>query len=441
MKILIIVTAALFAVTSFAEEVVPVDKVKESINVRAEPDANSDVVGRLQQGASMPLLETLDGWYKVQLDTDKSGFVSADWARVVAETTADADADTDANAVADASSRAQAAQEAVDPAAPVSAAEVVTEVEVELAEDAASVEVEVVVEEAEELVQAVDAAADDVEAEVVEDAVEEAAAEAVAESAEAVVAPEVSEEAALRQAPPASIETRIVTGPPGPPGPPGAATIKGSQNFLVKFKKETEGGNSQIFDNGNQVGIGTTEPKQRLEVNGSIQIHEQNSSVAGLMITQSSGETGYIMHNRASTLTIGAGSQDRITVDREGNIGIGVSRPGFPLQMASGAHVTAGGVWTNSSSREKKENIAMLSSEQATAALLELQPVSFNYRNEREEDYVGFIAEDVPDLVASRDRQTLSAMDIVAVLTKVVQAQQRKIQELEVRLDAVAERR
>ena len=101
--------------------------------------------------------------------------------------------------------------------------------------------------------------------------------------------------------------------------------MKGSRNFLVKFRDSTRGGNSQIYDDGNQVGIGTTTPKQRLEVNGSIQIHEQNSSVAGLMITQSSGDTGYIMHNRASTLTIGAGSQDRITIDRDGNVGIVVS--------------------------------------------------------------------------------------------------------------------
>ena len=70
---------------------------------------------------------------------------------------------------------------------------------------------------------------------------------------------------------------------------------------------------------------------ERLEVNGSIQIHEQNSSVAGLTITQSSGDTGYIMHNRASRLTFGAGSQDRITIDRDGNVGIGISRPEYPL--------------------------------------------------------------------------------------------------------------
>jgi len=188
--------------------------------------------------------------------------------------------------------------------------------------------------------------------------------------------------------------------------------LKGTRNFLVKFRDTTEGGNSQVYDDGNQVGIGTTEPKQRLEVNGSIQIHAQNSSV-------------------------GAGSQDRITIDRDGNVGIAVSRPDHPLEMASGAYVSAGGVWTNSSSRDKKENIAVLPVDTATSALMALEPVVFNYRDETGEEYVGFIAEDVPELVATGDRDALSTMDIVAVLTRVVQEQQNKIKELESRLDAL----
>ena len=43
---------------------------------------------------------------------------------------------------------------------------------------------------------------------------------------------------------------------------------------------------------------------------------------------------------------------------------------------------------------------------------------------------VGFIAEDVPDLVATKDRKSLSPMDLTAVLTKVVQGQQGLLQEL-----------
>jgi hypothetical protein len=97
------------------------------------------------------------------------------------------------------------------------------------------------------------------------------------------------------------------------------------------------------------------------------------------------------------------------------------------LAMANGASCTVGGVWTNASSILLKENIASLSSERAAAALQGLHPVTYNYKADKAEEYVGFIAEEVPELVAMNDRKALSPMDIVAVLTKVVQEQQKAI--------------
>ena len=87
---------------------------------------------------------------------------------------------------------------------------------------------------------------------------------------------------------------------------------------------------------------------------------------------------------------------------------------------AFGAHLTSGGVWTSVSSRAAKQDIEPITSEQACDTVLALQPVGYSYKNELEERYVGFIAEDVPELVATRDRKGLAAMDITAVLTKVV---------------------
>jgi len=88
-----------------------------------------------------------------------------------------------------------------------------------------------------------------------------------------------------------------------------------------------------------------------------------------------------------------------------------------------------GGVWTDGSSREYKENIKGLKVEDAMETLRGLNPVTFSYKVAPEENHVGFIAEDVPDLIATKDRKGLSPMDIVAVLTKVVQEQQRTMQE------------
>jgi hypothetical protein len=368
---------------SGADSVEPVDSVENYVNVRQLPEPDAEVVGRLYKGIPLPLVEAVDGWNAVEISVGTTGFVSADWSQIIV-------------------TEVEAEEPVVDLVEP---------------------------EPVEELVEP-DAAEDPVEPDPVEVEVP-----TTSETVDEPEAPEIEEptDPAPVEEPevPEVVEVVAVEEHREP------LTIKGKPDFLVKFKEPTSGTSSQIFDNGNQIGIGTTEPKQRLEVNGNIQIHDQNSSVAGLMITQSSGETGYIMHNRASTLTIGAGSVDRLTIDRHGNLGIGVARPSHPLEMANGAHVSTGGVWTNSSSRERKENIEAITVEEALAVLAGLEPVHYNYKNDSQESYVGFIAEDVPGLVATSDRKGLSAMDIVAVLTKVMQAQQQQIKELEAQLEAI----
>ena len=116
-------------------------------------------------------------------------------------------------------------------------------------------------------------------------------------------------------------------------------------------------------------------------------------------------------------------------------VGIGTDIwPSYPLHMASGAHVTVGGVWTNASSRDLKENIRDLTVEEALAALSLLTPKKYNYKLDKEDECLGFIAEDVPDLVATKDRKGMSSMDVVALLTKIVQEQQKRIEELESRI-------
>ena len=105
------------------------------------------------------------------------------------------------------------------------------------------------------------------------------------------------------------------------------------------------------------------------------------------------------------------------------------------LQMMNGAWCTAAGKWQDASSRELKENIHSLTVGDAKKALEGLDPVRFNYKADKEDESLGFIAEDVPELVASKDRKSMSPMDVLAVLTKVVQEQQKTIYELQKKID------
>lgn len=128
-------------------------------------------------------------------------------------------------------------------------------------------------------------------------------------------------------------------------------------------------------------------------------------------------------------LNIGA-PHSAFVIDVTGYVGFGQFGPSYPIHMKSGAYVTTGGVWTNASSREYKKDIKDLTADEAVDALKDLNPVKFSYRANSDEQHVGFISEDAPELVATKDKKGMSSMDVVAVLTKVVQEQQKTIAEL-----------
>ncbi len=205
-------------------------------------------------------------------------------------------------------------------------------------------------------------------------------------------------------------------------------------------------GNSIFVDTDGEVGLGTASPKSRLHVHSSstnsrsrLTLTTGDTSAAvvrGLVLEIDPSEDAYLWNYELGKMIIGTNGAARNTVASDGKVGIGTLPAVHPLAVGSdgtngnGAHLTAGGVWTDTSSRATKENIEDLDRRSAFAALAGLQPVTFNYKLERGDPHAGFIAEDVPDLVATPDRKGLSSMDIVAVLTKVVQEQQDTIEKL-----------
>lgn len=210
----------------------------------------------------------------------------------------------------------------------------------------------------------------------------------------------------------------------------GDLTIR-AQNQKILFSADGGTGHMAINSSGN-VGIGTTVPRAKFHVFDS-------STESVVMLVENSLVQGGIWASSNSSLTIGAQTNSDISlrVDNTlevmrllsgtGNVGIGTTAPTEKLDVAG--NIKASGAVTQGSSREIKDNIMRISSKQAMKAFEQLEPVSFVYKDDSsKEERLGFIAEDVPDMVATQDRKHLNTMDLTAVLTKVVQEQQMMLE-------------
>ncbi|WP_019910205.1 tail fiber domain-containing protein [Paenibacillus sp. HW567] len=133
-----------------------------------------------------------------------------------------------------------------------------------------------------------------------------------------------------------------------------------------------------------------------------------------------------------------------ITVDSSSNVGIGkTATDGYKLDVNGNLRATN---LAQTSSRTFKENISGLTAKKALELLNKLKPVTFNYKEENgKQQNIGFIAEDVPHIFATSDHKSVVLMDIIAVLTTVVQKQQKEavdmrkqVNELQVQVAALA---
>jgi hypothetical protein len=168
-------------------------------------------------------------------------------------------------------------------------------------------------------------------------------------------------------------------------------TGSGTTNYIAKFTSSTAVGNSLIFDNGTNVGIGTPTPQAKLDVQGII-LGGSNTSTEGTIILQDQYSSGHLVNlgsNRSSggvvlgygvypsgvstnafisstsialergalsfdgsfrwytgssqTVSIGTAATltEKMILDNSGNLGIGMSTASYKLDVTGEARISS----------------------------------------------------------------------------------------------------
>ncbi|MBS1684470.1 MAG: hypothetical protein JSS76_06940 [Bacteroidetes bacterium] len=144
-----------------------------------------------------------------------------------------------------------------------------------------------------------------------------------------------------------------VTGPTGLQGPTGPGTLSGGINYVVKFTPNGQsGGNSQIYDDSLNVGIGNATPSHKLHV----LTNDTNSAIYGVYDGNSNGVAGIEGYNNSSTnnnANIGVlGSYNSNFVYGVGVVGYGYGWnvvPNFNMDAGVYGSSSGRGVWANTS--------------------------------------------------------------------------------------------
>ena len=208
-----------------------------------------------------------------------------------------------------------------------------------------------------------------------------------------------------------------------------------------------------------QLNNANEEGRANLFVNAAgsyLYLYEPDGTLLANLSTSNSG-AGLVLNNTSGTKNIDIHSETNsgvISIENAAGKSVvhGWGNPGGWFQVRDGLGNTTielngnnGGIIcvsvTQTSSRKVKKNITELPEEEAEA-ILKLQAVRFDYKNEDQgKDKRGFIAEDVaeiiPGLVTPETENTPAALDYIGMvpyIQTVLKAQERRLQEQEERI-------
>ena len=130
-------------------------------------------------------------------------------------------------------------------------------------------------------------------------------------------------------------------------------TGTGTTNYVPKFTGSTSLGNSQIFDNGTNVGIGTTSPNSKFVVadgmlgslsQTALEFVPQDSNNRNIIFSYDRSSGSYRELNfDASNFKFNPGGSTKVIIDNNGNVGIGTTSANQELSVVGTMDLNDGG--------------------------------------------------------------------------------------------------
>ncbi len=214
-------------------------------------------------------------------------------------------------------------------------------------------------------------------------------------------------------------------------------------NARLEFRDNLNSETRMVVKQDGNVGIGTTEPLAKLDIQASA-----NNSNGGIRLRgfTHSTDVSYWSEGQFAMMFNGAYpnviSSNGVSYFNGGNVGIGTTDPGsYKLYVNGSAGGTTG--WTNTSDARLKKDVQAI--DDGLSKIMQLRPITFNWKQDEYPDknfddrnHIGFIAQEVEEVVpqvvttADDEMQTKSIAysDLVPVLTKAIQEQQAEIEAL-----------